>query len=93
MRAFTRHGFPDDVIGLAISWYVCYRRSYADVVAWFTARGRNIHRRLDLALGAMRAPTVWKSRAGAPTTSGSNVAGGCMGCPLQWDVDLGRARN
>lgn len=39
MRAFTRHGFPDDVIGLTIRWYVRSRLSYADVVAWFTERG------------------------------------------------------
>jgi transposase-like protein len=43
MRAFTRHGFPDDVIGLAISWYVCYRLSSADVGAWFTERGLVVH--------------------------------------------------
>ena len=33
--AFSHHGFPDDVIALAVRWYVRYRLSYADVVEWF----------------------------------------------------------
>ncbi len=42
--AFSRHGFPDDVIALAISWYVRYRLSYTDVVEWFAERGLIVHR-------------------------------------------------
>ena len=37
--AFTNHSFPDDVIALAVRWYVRYRLSYADVVEWFAERG------------------------------------------------------
>ncbi len=37
--AFSHHGFPDDVIALAVRWYVRYRLSYADVVEWFAERG------------------------------------------------------
>jgi len=37
--AFSRHAFPDDVIALAVRWYVRYRLSYADVVEWFAERG------------------------------------------------------
>jgi transposase-like protein len=42
--AFSRHGFPDDVIALAIRWYVRYRLSYADVVEWFAERGLIVNR-------------------------------------------------
>ena len=37
--AFSRHAFPDDVIALAVRWYVRYRLSYADAVEWFAERG------------------------------------------------------
>ncbi|HSH78871.1 MAG TPA: IS6 family transposase [Herpetosiphonaceae bacterium] len=36
---FSHHAFPDDVIALAVRWYVRYRLSYADVVEWFAERG------------------------------------------------------
>ena len=41
---FSHHGFPDDVIALAVRWYVRYRLSYADVVEWFAERGLVIDR-------------------------------------------------
>jgi transposase-like protein len=44
MSAFAHHGFPDDVIALAVRWYVRYRLSYADVVAWFAERGLVVER-------------------------------------------------
>ena len=42
--AFSNHGFPDDVIALAVRWYVRYRLSYADVVEWFVERGLVVDR-------------------------------------------------
>ena len=42
--AFSHHAFPDDVIALAVRWYVRYRLSYADVVEWFAERGRIVDR-------------------------------------------------
>ncbi len=42
--AFSQHAFPDDVIALAVRWYVRYRLSYADVVAWFAERGLLVDR-------------------------------------------------
>ena len=42
--AFSHHGFPDDVIPLAVRWYVRYRLSYADVVEWFAERGLIVDR-------------------------------------------------
>lgn len=42
--AFSHHGFPDDVIALAVRWYVRYRLSYADVVEWFAERGLSVDR-------------------------------------------------
>jgi len=42
--AFSKHAFPDDVIALAIRWYVRYRLSYADVVEWFAERGLVVDR-------------------------------------------------
>lgn len=39
MSAFSGHQFPDDVIALAVRWYVRYRLSYADVVEWLAERG------------------------------------------------------
>lgn len=41
---FSNHGFPDDVIALAVRWYVRYRLSYADVVEWFAERGLVVDR-------------------------------------------------
>src|ERR671933_2647036 len=37
--AFSRHTFADDVIALAVRWYVRYRLSYADLVEWLAERG------------------------------------------------------
>ncbi len=37
-RAFSHHSFPDDVIALAVRWYVHYRLSYTDIVAWCAER-------------------------------------------------------
>jgi transposase-like protein len=42
--AFSHHGFSDDVIALAVRWYVRYRLSYADVVKWFAERGLVVDR-------------------------------------------------
>jgi transposase-like protein len=39
MSAFSRRAFPDDVIALAIRWYVRYRLSYAEVSEWLAERG------------------------------------------------------
>src|SRR5688572_22351723 len=37
--AFSRRRFPDEVIGLAVRWYVRFRLSYADVVELLAERG------------------------------------------------------
>jgi transposase-like protein len=42
--AFSNHGFPDDVIALAVRWYVRYRVSYADVVEWLAERALTVDR-------------------------------------------------
>ncbi len=42
--AFSNHGFHDDVIALAVRWYVRYRVSYADVVEWLAERGLTVDR-------------------------------------------------
>ena len=42
--AFSHHSLPDDVIALAVRWYVRYRLSYADVVEWFAERGLVVNR-------------------------------------------------
>ena len=42
--AFSGHSFPDDVIALAVRWYVRYRLSYADVVEWLAERGLVVDR-------------------------------------------------
>ncbi len=42
--AFSGHHFPDDLIGLAVRWYVRYRLSYADVVEWLAERGVEVNR-------------------------------------------------
>ncbi len=42
--AFSHHDFPDDVIALAVRWYVRYRLSYADVAEWFAERGLAVYR-------------------------------------------------
>ena len=42
--AFTNHAFPDDVIALAVRWYVRYHLSYADIVEWVAERGLVVDR-------------------------------------------------
>jgi transposase-like protein len=42
--AFSRHAFPDEVIALAVRWYVRYRLSYADVAEWLAERGITVER-------------------------------------------------
>jgi transposase-like protein len=42
--AFSNYTLPDDVIALAVRWYVRYRLSYADVVEWFAERGLVVDR-------------------------------------------------
>ena len=42
--AFSRYRFPDEVIGLAVRWYVRFRLRYADVVALLAARGVQVDR-------------------------------------------------
>jgi transposase, IS6 family len=37
--AFSGYRFPDEVIALAVRWYLRYRLSYADVVEWLAERG------------------------------------------------------
>ena len=37
--AFCGYRFPDDVITLAVRWYLRYRLSYADVAQWLAERG------------------------------------------------------
>src|SRR6266542_3697307 len=36
---FSGRGFPDDIIALAVRWYVRYRLSYAEVSEWLAERG------------------------------------------------------
>src|SRR5215207_4473731 len=42
--AFSRRGFTDEVIALAVRWYVRYRLSYADVAEWLAERGLRVDR-------------------------------------------------
>jgi transposase-like protein len=42
--AFAGHAFPDDLIALAVRWYVRYRLSYADVAEWLAERGLTVDR-------------------------------------------------
>src|SRR3979411_1714081 len=37
--AFSHRAFPDDIIALAVRWYVRYRLSYAEVSEWLAERG------------------------------------------------------
>ncbi len=37
--AFSGYRFPDDIIALAVRWYLRYRLSYADVAEWLAERG------------------------------------------------------
>ncbi len=37
--AFRGYRFPDEVIALAVGWYLRYRLSYADVAEWLAERG------------------------------------------------------
>jgi hypothetical protein len=37
--AFSGRAFADDIIVLAVRWYIRYRLSYAEVREWLTERG------------------------------------------------------
>src|SRR5947209_13332704 len=39
VRRSRARGFPDDIIVLAVRWYVRYRLSYAEVSEWLAERG------------------------------------------------------
>ncbi len=58
--AFAHHGFPNEVIAVAVRHSVRDHLSYADVVAWFAERGRGVDRRLHLALD----PALLAARSG-----------------------------
>src|SRR5438270_2483183 len=40
--AFSGRAFPDDIIALAVRWYVRYRLSYAEVSEWLAERGAEV---------------------------------------------------
>ena len=40
--AFRGYRFPDEVIALAVRWYLRYRLSYVDVVEWLAERGIHV---------------------------------------------------
>jgi transposase, IS6 family len=40
--AFRGHRFPDDIIGLAVRWYLTFRLSYAEVAEWLAERGVHV---------------------------------------------------
>ena len=42
--AFSGRGFADDLIALAVRWYVRYRLRYADVAEWLAERGVDVDR-------------------------------------------------
>jgi transposase-like protein len=42
--AFSGRGFADEVIALAVRWYVRYRLSYADVAEWLAESGLSVER-------------------------------------------------
>ena len=44
VSAFSRRGSADEVIALAVRWYVRYRLSYADVAEWLAERGLTVDR-------------------------------------------------
>ncbi|GAC1523594.1 MAG: IS6 family transposase [Chloroflexota bacterium] len=41
---FAHHGFPLDMIALAVRWYLRYRLSYADLAELLAERGVEVHR-------------------------------------------------
>jgi transposase, IS6 family len=43
-RAFSERGSADEVIALAVRWYVRFRLSYADIVEWLAERGFSLER-------------------------------------------------
>src|SRR5215207_10145210 len=51
--AFSGRGSADEVIALAVRWYVRYRLSYADVAEWLADRG--LSSALSISIGAQAA--------------------------------------
>src|SRR3712207_4876012 len=44
VSAFSGRGSADEVIALAVRWYVRYRLGYADVAEWLAERGLTVNR-------------------------------------------------
>jgi transposase-like protein len=40
--AFSGYRFPDEIIALAVRWYLRFRLSYADVAEWLAERGTSV---------------------------------------------------
>ena len=67
--------FPDDVIALAVRWYVRYRLSYADVVEWFAERGLDVNRSTVYRWVQALSSVVWRSCPCSSTPSRRKMAG------------------
>ncbi len=74
--AFSGYRFPDEIIALAVHWYVRYRLSYADVGEWLAERGVTVDpaRSMTESEPSLRA----SSRQRGPIGHTSVIDGGSM---------------
>ena len=87
--AFSRHGFPDDLIALALRWNIRFRLSYTDVGAWLAERGVMVDRRF----GPARPAAGWGRCAHSPASGRCTMARRRVGHPLARHMDLHLARH
>ena len=72
--AFSGRAFPDDIIALAVRWYVRYRLSYVEVSEWLAERGVLVDQSTILPLGTAFPAAVRRGGAKVPRTRRSGLA-------------------
>ena len=74
--AFSGYRFPDEVIALAVRWYLWFRLSYVDVAEWLVERGITVDRRTIYGGTAMRSDTSggWMRPCSRSVTVGGTLS-------------------
>src|SRR6266508_3152729 len=74
--AFSRRAFPDDIIALAVRWYVRYRLSYAEVSEWLAERGVLVDQSTIYRWVQRFLPLFGEATRNVPRACGSGLASG-----------------
>ncbi len=97
--AFSGRAFPDDIIALAVRWYVRYRLSYIEVSEWLAERGilvdqstiyRWVQRFLPL-FGEVARERSWRGWAGPTARPSGTLSASPLTPPLGGQPFAGRS--